>query len=522
LTALHRAAIEGVSPFPRTHDRVLDWLRVRSTAAPVHVLALGKASPAMAAGALSAIRNAGVSLAGGLIVAAHRPADIDTPPLPLRLGDHPLPDIGSLAAADAIANAIAQINVGDDVLVLLSGGTTSLCAAPCAELVSLLGHPAEAQAHIANAMQQMMERGLAIHEMNAIRRRLLRWGGGRLATAIHARGARATHVMAFSDVIGDDPTVIGSGPCTADPLPYSTVLALCDAYGLRSVLPAPIARALGLEGSDHVAVAPPPLAHPAFDRVTYEVIASNADAQHAAVRAAHDAGLEHVEMVDFPLEGESESLGGAIAQLALAIARRHDGAALLVFGGEPTVVNMHDERRLFGDEDEELPGESSAAPDDDENPLHVYARLLSPPKPGDPSRGEAPLGGRMQALALAAALVLDGAVESRDDVQRITILAAGTDGRDGPTDAAGAIVDANTALRIRRAGRDPARDLQRLRSYRALDTADALLRTGPTGTNVMDVVLVFLRAATPRERVTTALPDETPWFIWPGRSAGYA
>jgi len=102
--------------------------------------------------------------------------------------------------------------------------------------------------------------------------------------------------------------------------------------------------------------------------------------------------------------------------------------------------------------------------------------------------------------------VLDGAIEARDDAQRITILAAGTDGRDGPTDAAGAIVDANSVLRMRHAGRDPARDLQRLRSYRALDAADALMRTGPTGTNVMDVVLVFLRAVALRDGVYSRRP----------------
>lgn len=496
LTALYRAAIEGVSPFPRTQQRVHAWLQARGSKAPVHVLALGKAAPDMAAGALSALREAHVTLAGGLVVAAHRPSDHRTDPLTLRVGDHPLPDIGSLAAADAIAATIAEISVGDDVLVLLSGGTTSLCAAPCAELVSLVGHPADAQAQLASAMQTMMERGLAIHQMNAIRRRLLRWGGGRLATAIHARGARTTHVMAISDVMGDDPAVIGSAPCTADPLPYETVLALCDAYGLRSLLPAPIARALGWQGSDHVAVMPPLPAHPAFARVTYEIIACNAEAQHAAVQAARDAGIEFAQTVDVPLEGDAESLGGAIAQLALSTAKQYDGATLLVFGGEPTVT-MHDEARRLGDEEEDAPVD--AAPGlSDESPLRTYAQLLAPPHTGDPSRGEAPLGGRMQALALAAALVLDNALSTTDDAPRITILAAGTDGRDGPTDAAGATIDAHSALLMRRAGRDPIRDLQRLRSYRALDAADALLRTGPTGTNVMDVVLVFLRATNPR------------------------
>jgi hydroxypyruvate reductase len=355
--------------------------------------------------------------------------------------------------------------------------------------------------------------------MNAIRRRLLRWGAGRLATAIHARGARATHVLAFSDVIGDDPAVIGSAPCTPDPLLSSTVLGLCDAFQLRSVFPAPIARALGLAGSDHVAVVPPATSHPAFERVSYEVIASNAEAQRAAVHAAKNVGILIAEMVDVPLEGGAEPLGGAIAQIALAMARRHDGAALLVFGGEPTVEHMHNHWRVFGDDDADLPDDSTSATLADDDPAQTYERLLRPPQPGDPSRGEAPLGGRMQALALAAALTLDGAAANTDDAQRITILAAGTDGRDGPTDAAGAIVDANSALLIRRAGRDPARDLQRLRSYRALDAAHALLRTGPTGTNVMDIVLVFMRAATPRDRKATAGPDDaTPVIMMPGRN----
>lgn len=99
---------------------------------------------------------------------------------------------------------------------------------------------------------------------------------------------------------------------------------------------------------------------------------------------------------------------------------------------------------------------------------------------GDP--GVQPgLGGRSQELALAAAQVLDGA-------EGVSLLAAGTDGRDGPTDAAGAIVDGRTWSRIRAAGRDPVRDLARHDAYHALDAAGALLRPGLTGTNVMDVV----------------------------------
>lgn len=446
----------------------------------------------MARGALDAMSEHGGRCAGGIVIAAHHSAG-EPLPLPLRVGDHPLPDVGSLAAADAIAGAISELNAGDDILVLLSGGTTSLCAAPCAELVALTGHPADAQQHIADAMDQMMAHGLAIHEMNAIRRRLLRWGAGRLSTALHARGAGAIHVMAISDVIGDDPAVIGSAPCTADPLQPEDVLALCDVHGLRSAFHPTIARALGLAGSAHVAIATAPPSHPAFGRVRYEVIASNADACRAASAESVRRGIPHVAIADEMLQGDAEELGAAIAQVALRFGERLNAAArdetgdehhgigssegaILIWGGEPT---MHTLGRDMGD-DEDQPDDD---PDDELKFLRPRGREVD---------SDAPLGGRMQALALSAALALDNAVFSQPVARRITILAAGTDGRDGPTDAAGAIVDAFSPTLIRRAGRDPARDLRRLRSYHALDSAGALVRTGPSGTNVMDIVIAHI------------------------------
>lgn len=474
LSRLYRAAVEGVLPFPLTRDAVSRWLSARPSVAPVHVLALGKAAPDMARGAVAALQDRGEACAGGVIVAAHRPTDEAV--LPLRVGDHPLPDVGSLAAADVLASTIARVDAGDDILVLLSGGTSSLIAAPCAELTALEGHPADAQAQIAQAMDVMMAHGLAIHEMNAIRRRLMRWSAGRLATALAARGARHVHVMAISDVIGDQPAVIGSGPCSADPFTTEDVLAICDAHGLRSHFHPTLARALGLSGDSSVAIATPPPSHPAFARVSYEVIAGNIDAQRAVARAVefeHDGprSVRDVIFAEEPLEGDADGLGAAIVQVALRHARAHAEATLFIWGGEPT-VRMHDD---FVDED-------------DEDML------------GDGWSTEAPLGGRMQALALAAALMLDAVVILDREADRITVLAGGTDGRDGPTDAAGAIVDARTAMDIRRAGREPERDQRMHSSYRSLDAAGALLRTGPSGTNVMDLVLVHVAARDSRER----------------------
>lgn len=461
LAALHHAAIEGVSPFPRTRDRTAVWLAERTATSPVHILALGKASAEMARGALHALSSAHVRCAGGIVVAAHKPADTGAMPLAVRIGDHPLPDIGSLAAADAIANAIAQVDAGDEVLVLLSGGTTSLCAAPCAELVALVGHPADAQQHIAQAMSSMMARGMAIHDMNAVRRRLLRWGAGRLATALHARAASRIHVMAISDVIGDHPAVIGSAPCTADPLSPEELLVLCDAHGLRSEFDVTLARALGLSGDGSVRINTAPPAHPAFAKVTYDLIASNADARKAAADAAAHMGVPHVVVADEALQGDAEEAGVRIAQIALRLASASTEQTLLIWGGEPT-VNMAE--RIV-DEADVNEHEAQAC------------------------------GGRMQALALAAALALANASFSNRHARRISILAAGTDGRDGPTDAAGATVDAFSALQIHRAGRDPERDMRLLQSYHALNSANALLRIGPTGTNVMDLVLVLTDAS---------------------------
>jgi glycerate-2-kinase len=183
----------------------------------------------------------------------------------------------------------------------------------------------------------------------------------------------------------------------------------------------------------------------AFARVTLELVASNRLALEAAAQRAAGLGLAPT-VFDAPLAGEAATMGaGLAATLIQDCARRgipQPKAATprhcLIWGGETTVT-------------------------------------LGPSPSG--------LGGRCQELALAAARVLEGSPPAT------ALLAAGTDGRDGPTDAAGAIVDGTTWQAIASAGRDPARDLAAHDAYRALDAAGALFRPGLTGTNVMDVVI---------------------------------
>jgi glycerate 2-kinase len=476
LSALYHAAVQGAAPFPRTRDAVRAWFDARPSLpvdAPLFVIALGKAAPAMMAGALEALVPLGRTVQAGLVVAAHTPkrgdAGGDLPrPIRLLLGDHPVPGPASLDAADALDDLLLEIVSGSIVLVLLSGGTTALCAAPIASLSQAVGDADRAQAHIATLAQTLLESGLAIHEMNAIRRRVLRWGAGRLAVALANRGAEHIPVFAISDVIGDDPAVIGSGPCTADPLDDATFLALLDAHDMRTRVERVMGTVLGLEGAgDPPRV--PAADHAAFGRVGYTLVARNADAVRAMADEARALGIAQVIVQETPLAGDAAELGDQLARLALQAALDVPGDTVVVCGGEP-VVNLREtaDRAMSRNEDESL----------------------DVPWSDEPLRG-----GRMQVLALSAALALEEAAahgEARS--WKIAVMAAGTDGRDGPTDAAGAIVDAAVPALARRAGRRPEDDLSTGRSWFPLDAADALLRPGPTGTNVMDVVALLIRA----------------------------
>jgi len=277
----------------------------------------------------------------------------------------------------------------------------------------------------------LLRSGLDIKEMNRVRKRFTRWSGGRLARSLaHAR----VRCYIVSDVIGDDLAAIGSGPCVADPSTARDVKDALVRAGLWEGLGVSLRQHLDAVDRGELPETPKP-GDPVFARVESTLIASNRMALEAAARRASEAGLG-VEIVDQPFAGEAANAGASIAERLLAGGHEHAASRCLILGGETTVT--------IGD-------------------------------------GGAGTGGRSQELALSAARVLrhSGAA----------LLAAGTDGRDGPTDAAGAVVDGTTWEAVAAAGRDPARDLQHHDSYAALASVDALIKTGPTGTNVMDMVI---------------------------------
>ena len=391
----------------------------------VWIIALGKASTPMAQAAIDSLSSRGREPAGGLVVA---PAESASPHPSLRTvpGDHPEPGPRSFAAAEALADVAAQVRSADEVWVLLSGGTTSLIGAP---------EPGLSAAELTHLYSLLLGSGLDITAMNRVRKRFSRWGGGKLARALAPARIR---VYLVSDVIGDDLASIGSGPCVADPTTAAEVRDLLQHAGLWSLLPESARGLVASAEAGKIAETPKP-GDQAFARVTLELVVSNRLALEAAAKRAAELGLTP-EVVETPIAGEATAAGASVAAKLLYNCARNSipQPSCTIWGGETTVTL---------------------------------------------GQGPTGLGGRSQELALAAARVLEGAPRG------MALLAAGTDGRDGPTDAAGAIVDGETWSSIVKAGRDPARDLAAHDAYRALDAAGVLLRPGLTGTNVMDVVI---------------------------------
>ena len=255
LLELYAAAIDAAQPGPA----VTAALGAAALQRRVHVIAIGKAARAMAAAAVSWVVTTGRELAGGVVVSvddAIGGAAIGG--LPFLAGDHPVPGARSVGAAAAIGVAVAAVDRRDSVLVLLSGGASSLAAAPVAgvrldELAAL------------NAT--LLASGLDIVAMNRIRKRFLRWGAGRLAEALAPADVRC---LIASDVVGDDLATVGSGPCAPDPATAADVASILDAPPVGGRVPPAIFRVLGETIAGRTAETPKP-GDPAFAGVHAEI-----------------------------------------------------------------------------------------------------------------------------------------------------------------------------------------------------------------------------------------------------------
>jgi hydroxypyruvate reductase len=445
---LFEAAVAGAQPRAATRKAVaaLDI----PPAAAIWVIALGKAAHAMAAGAAEGLADRQRELAGGVVVAPAVTPNLSIPraiepalaQLRVVAGDHPIPGPQSMAAANAIGETAASVREGDHVIVLVSGGGTSLAAAPAPDVTRF------SQNDLAELYAALMTSGADISAMNAVRKRFARWAGGRLAVAL---APAWVHCLIVSDVVGDDVASISSGPCVGDPVTARELVTRLERSGIWARIPEAARHHLSAAVNGDAPETPKPH-DAAFAHVAIQVIVSNANAISAAAAAARTAGIDEVTVAELPLSGEASIAGVRLASELMARQKRARGpdarkSKCVIWGGETTVT---------------FAGAGAGAP---------------------PAEA---LGGRNQELALAAARSLD---DDGEQMGRIAILAAGTDGRDGPTDAAGAIVDGTTWRAVEAAGRDPAADLASHAAHRALAAAGALLKTGHTGTNVMDIVI---------------------------------
>lgn len=277
--------------------------------------------------------------------------------------------------------------------------------------------------------------GATIVELNAVRKHLSQIKGGGLA---RLAGLAPVASLILSDVVGDPLDVIASGPTAPDPTTFADAWAVLKKYDLTEKVPPAVREQLraGLEGE--VPDTPKPEAK-LFRRVHNVYVGSNRLAAEAAVEAAAGFGLNALLLSTF-VEGEARHVARVAAGLAkelVAYDRPVPRPACLVWGGETTVT----------------------------------------------VRGQGK-GGRNQEMALAAALAMEG-------LPNVLLVALGTDGTDGPTDAAGAVATGETVQRARAVGLDPAAHLENNDAYPFFDALGDLIRTGPTGTNVNDLLFLF-------------------------------
>ncbi|HUS08038.1 MAG TPA: glycerate kinase [Bryobacteraceae bacterium] len=306
---------------------------------------------------------------------------------------------------------------------------------------ALLPFPAEpiTLAEKQETTRLLLRSGANIAEMNAVRKHISGIKGGRLA----ALASPATLVsLLLSDVIGNDIAVIGSGITAPDPATFGDALGVLTKYDLTGSVP-PAVRSRLTEGAAGRIPETPKEGHPAFQKTQNLIVGSNDLALEAASGAARKMGFRTMILSSL-IEGETREVAkvhAAIAKEILRAGRPLRAPACVISGGETTVT----------------------------------------------IRGEG-LGGRNQEFALAAALEIQG-------LKGVAILSGGTDGSDGPTDAAGAVVDGSSVQDGSKQGLDARAFLQNNDSYHYLDPIGRLIRTGPTNTNVMDVRLVLVNSA---------------------------
>ena len=381
----------------------------------------GKASGAMAA-ALE--RQLGARLEGGLVV-VNEGRTGKTKRIRLLEARHPVPDHRSVKAARRMVRLLETLSDRDLVLMVLSGGASSLLAAPAAGLTLK-----EKQL----TTRLLLRCGAPIQEVNTVRKHLSGIKGGRLAGTTTA----TVITLVLSDVPGDDPATVGSGPMAPDPSTFSDAKRVLDTFDVWNRIPLAVRRHVERGVQGRIPETPKP-GEALFSRIQHHVIGNNRAVIERMAERAKALGLRPL-ILTTTLFGEARETG-------------------TLFG------NLAKEMRVSG------------------NPVKPPACLLAGGELTVTVKGKG-MGGRTQEFALAAAPSIEG-------LPRVFVAGFGTDGIDGPTTAAGAIADGRTVSRAGKKGLSHQTALRENDSYRFFHRTGGHVITGPTGTNVNDVYMIL-------------------------------
>jgi hydroxypyruvate reductase/glycerate 2-kinase len=432
--AIWDAAVAAADPFELVRAALTgsELNQAIARAGRIVVVGGGKAGAAMAAGAEAALANRLDRTAGVINV----PEGALRPLRTIRLNvGRPAgvnqPTAAGVAGVRNMLDLIKTTGPGDIGLCLLSGGGSALLPAPV-EGVSLKDKQ--------DVTTLLSAGGAAIDEMNCVRKHLSAVKGGRLAQAFAERGCPLFSLI-ISDVIGDPLDVIASGPTAADPTTFADALAVLERRALMTKTPQAVLDHLRAGAAGAFAETPKALPDTAHNLI----LANNAMALTAAARRAEELGYPVLNLGAF-IEGETQQVAVVMAGIVRSI--HADGQPMrppvcLLSGGETTVTLTANHGR----------------------------------------------GGRNQEFALATMLKL-----GKDGMRNVILLSGGTDGEDGPTDAAGAVADADTLVRSSAQQIDPAAFLGRHDAYTLFEKVGGLLKTGLTQTNVMDVRVLLIGA----------------------------
>lgn len=388
----------------------------------VVVLGAGKAAASMARALESLL---GSRLQGGLVVVKYGHV-MPTRRITVWEAGHPYPDRAGFYAARRFMRMASALSERDLLIVLLSGGASSLLPAPV---------PGVSLSDKQRVTRRLLRSGAGIQDINAVRKHLSALKGGRLADMTSARIV----ALILSDVLGDDVSAIASGPTAPDPTTFRQAIVCLKRHRLWSSLSASMRKHLD-RGRRGLEMETPKPGAPCFRRVLNVLIGSGALAVAEAVRAARGAGLKTV-IHSTGLTGEARLAGAKFGAMARDIRRYTKPGrrpCCVIAGGETTVTVKGQGR-----------------------------------------------GGRAQEFAVAAAQAIAGLPD-------VWVAAVGTDGTDGPTDAAGALVSGRTAAQARRKGIDLDAALKQNNTYPALKRLGAHIVTGPTGTNVNDLYVLLV------------------------------